>query len=66
MRFRIAASMIKEAMHPNCALRLNRIPTWAMVADALTKTMEAGALLCLRGPQTDLRHATAARRHARL
>ena len=33
-RFPIVASMIKEAAHPNSELRLNWIPTWAMVADA--------------------------------
>eukprot|EP00959_Pyramimonas_sp_CCMP1952_P178724 3735720-Pyramimonas_sp.AAC.1 len=41
---RIVASMIKEAAHPNSALKLSWIPTLTMVADALTKTMEAGVL----------------------
>ena len=41
--------MIKEAVHPNSALRFTWIPARAMVADALTNAMEAGALLSFFG-----------------
>eukprot|EP00959_Pyramimonas_sp_CCMP1952_P075240 1572407-Pyramimonas_sp.AAC.1 len=41
--------MIKEAVRPNSALELSWIPTWAMVADVLTRAVEAGALLAFLG-----------------
>ena len=44
-RFRIVAAMIRDCVQPNSQLKLTWIPTWSMVADSLTKIMEASILL---------------------
>ena len=45
--FKITIAMLREAIEKGQCVSLRWVPTWSMVADPLTKLMEAGALLSL-------------------
>ena len=45
--FKITIAMLREAIEKGQGVSLRWVPTWSMVADPLTKLMEAGALLSL-------------------